>query len=69
MKVISFITTAQDEVIGRVLEHLGVSTVVARAQGPPGWAVKCESNDQSEPCRQEEDCSQAAPDWDEWEPA
>jgi ribosomal protein S27E len=47
----------------------GVRPVVARAHGPPGWTVKYERNDQIVPCRQEEDCSQAHPDWDEWEPA
>ncbi len=42
MKIISFITTAQDRVIRRILEHLGESTVVPRAHGPPEWAVKSE---------------------------
>ena len=69
MKVVSFISTAQSEVIGRILEHLGVSTVVPRAHGPPGWVVKCERNGRAVLCREEEEYSQAPPDWDEWEPA
>ena len=68
MKVVSFISTAQSEVIRRILEHLGAGTVVPRAHGPPGWAVKCARNDQTAP-HQEEEYSQAPPDWDEWEPA
>lgn len=39
MKVLSFISTAQSAVIRRILEHLGVGTVLPRAHGPPGWAV------------------------------
>ena len=69
MKVVSFISTAQSEVIRRILEHQGVSTVVPRAHGPPGWVVKCERNGRAAPCREEEAYSQAPPDWDEWEPA
>ena len=69
MKIISFISTAQSEVIHRILEHLGVSTVVPRAHGPPGWAATSEWQVQAEFSRDEEDCSQAPPDWDEWEPA
>jgi hypothetical protein len=69
MKVVLFISTAQSEVIRRILEHLGVSTVVTRAHGPPGWVVQCERNDRALPFRQEEAYSQAPPGWDEWEPA
>ncbi len=69
MKVVSFISTAQSGVIRRILEHLGVSTVVPRAHGPPGWAVKSERRVQGVLLRAEEDFSQAPPDWDEWEPA
>jgi len=69
MKVISFITTAQSEVIRRILEHLGVSTVIPRAHGPPGWAVKSERMVHAGPTREEEDFSQAPLGWDEWEPA
>ena len=69
MKIISFISTAQSEVIRRILEHLGVSTVVPRAHGPPGWAVKSERMVHAGPIREEEDASQAPAEWDEWEPA
>jgi hypothetical protein len=69
MKVVSFISTAQSEVIHRILEHLGVNTVVRRAHGPPGWAVMCARNDHTAPCQEDEEYSQAPPGWDEWEPA
>ena len=69
MKIISFISTAQSEVIRRILEHLGVSTVVPRAHGPPEWAVKSEQRVQRVLPREEEDFSQAPDEWDEWEPA
>jgi len=69
MKIISFITTSQDQVIRRILEHLGVSTVVPRAHGPPEWAVKYQQEERAVLPREEEDLSQAPPDWDEWEPA
>jgi len=69
MKVVSFISTAQSEVIRRILEHLGVSTVVPRAHGPPGWAVKSERRVQRVLPWEEEDFSQAPPGWGEWEPA
>jgi len=69
MRVVSFISTARSEVISRILEHLGVSTVVPRAHGPPGWVVKSERRIQGVLPRAEEDCSQAPPGWDEWEPA
>lgn len=69
MKVISFISTAQDQVVRQILEHLGLSTVIPRVHGPPGWAVKIERRIQGVLPRAEEDCSQAPPDWDEWEPA
>ncbi len=35
MKIISFITTSQDQLTRRILDHLAVSTVVPRAHGPP----------------------------------
>ncbi len=66
MKVLSFITTTQSAVIHRTLEHLGVSTVIPRTHGPPGWAVKTVPQASF---REEEDFSQAPPGWDEWEPA
>jgi hypothetical protein len=65
----SFITTAQDRVIRRILEHLGVSTVVPRSHGPPKWTAKREQEECAIPSRDEEGFSQAPPDWDEWEPA
>ncbi len=37
MKIISSITTSQEQVIKRILEHLGMGTVVPRAHGPPEW--------------------------------
>ncbi len=40
MKIISCITTSQEQVIKRILEHLGESTVVPRAHGPPEWIAK-----------------------------
>jgi hypothetical protein len=69
MTVVSFISTVQDQVISRSLEHLGVSTVVPRALGPPGWVAKSERRIHGVLPRAEEDCSQAPPGWDEWEPA
>jgi len=69
MKVVSFISMAQSGVIRRILEHLGVSTVIPRAHGPPGWVVKCERNGRAVPSREDEAYSQAPPNWDEWEPA
>ncbi len=69
MKIISFISTAQSAVIQRILEHLGASTVIPRAHGPPEWAVKSERWIQGVLPRDEEDFSQAPPGWDEWEPA
>ena len=69
MKVVSFISTAQSEVIRRIPGHLGVSTVVPRAHGPPERVVKSEPNDQTAPGREEGDYSQAPAEWDEWEPA
>jgi len=61
MKVLSFISTAQSEVIRRILEHFGVRTVVTRAHGPPGWAVQSERLFQGVLPRAEADCSQAPP--------
>jgi hypothetical protein len=69
MKIISFISTAQCDVIRRILEHLEVSPVTPLAHGPPEWAVKNERRFQGVLSREEEDVSQALPDWDEWEPA
>jgi len=69
MKIISFITTFQDQVINRILEHLGVSTVVPRAHGPPEWLERREQNERAIPSRDEEDFSQAPNGWDEWGPA
>ena len=69
MKSLSCISTAQSEVLRRILDHLGLSTVVPRAHGPPGWAVKSEHAGQEVPSREEEDYPQAPRDWDEWEPA
>ena len=37
MRIISVITTVQQEVIDRILEHLGISTEPPRATGPPLW--------------------------------
>jgi hypothetical protein len=69
MKIISFISTAQDQVIRRILEHLGVDTVVPRSHGPPEWVGGHEQEARSIPAREEEEFSQAPPDWDELEPA
>jgi len=69
MKIIAFISAAQDRVIQRILDHLGVNTVVPRAHGPPEWAAKSERDEQAVMSREEDDFSQAPPDWDEWEPA
>ncbi len=69
MKIISFITTSQDQVLRRILEHLGVSTVVPRAHGPPEWLASREQEERAVPSRDEESFSQAPPGWDEWEPA
>jgi hypothetical protein len=69
MKIISFITTSQDQVIRRILDHLGVSTVVPRAHGPPEWLERREQNERAIPSRDEEDFSQAPAELDEWEPA
>jgi len=68
MKIISFISTVLSEVIRRILEHLGVSTVVPRAHGPLKWAVKYERDDQAS-CLEDEAYSYTSPDRDEWEPA
>ncbi len=54
MKIISFIRTSQDQVIRRILEHLGVSTVVPRAHGPPEWAVKYQQEERAVLPREEE---------------
>jgi hypothetical protein len=69
MKIISFITTAQDRVIRRILEHLDVNTVTPRAHGPPEWVVKHQQEARTVTARDEEDFSQAPPDWDDLEPA
>ncbi len=69
MKIISFITASQEQVLRRVLDHLGVSTIVPRAHGPPKWFAKCEQEERAIPSREEESFSQAPLDWDEWEPA
>jgi hypothetical protein len=69
MKIISFITTAQDLVIKRILEHLGLSTVVPRAHGPPEWTARREQEERTISVREEEDFSQVPAEWDEWEPA
>ena len=69
MKMISFITTSQDQVLRRILAHLGESTVVPRAHGPPEWLERREQNERAIPSRDEEDFSQAPNGWDEWEPA
>ncbi len=66
---ISFITTSQDQVIRRILEHLGVSTVVPRAHEPPEWFARREQEERAGPSRAEEDVSQALAELDEWEPA
>ena len=69
MKIISFITTSQDQLIRRILDHLGVSTVVPRAHGPPGWLAGRQQEGQAVLPRAEEDCSQVPAELDEWEPA
>ena len=69
MKIIAFITTSQDRVIRRILEHLGVSTVVPRAHGPPEWLERREQNERAVRSREEEEFSQAPAELDEWEPA
>jgi len=69
MKIISFITTGQSEVIGRILEHLGVSTVVPRAHGPPEWLARRQQEERAVLPREEKDFSQAPDELDEWEPA
>ena len=69
MKVISFISSSQDQVIRRILEHLEVSTVVPRAHGPPEWAATSEREVQAASGQGEEDFSQVPLGWDEWEPA
>jgi hypothetical protein len=67
--IISFITAAQSEVIRRILEHLGVSTVVPRAHGPPEWLARHEQEERAVRSREEDDFSQAPAELDEWEPA
>ncbi len=37
MKIIAFITTSQQEVIVKILDHLGEPTVPPKATGPPLW--------------------------------
>jgi len=37
MKVIAFITTSQQDVIDKILDHIGQSTEPPRATGPPLW--------------------------------
>jgi hypothetical protein len=69
MKIISFITTGQSEVIGRILNHLGESTVVPRAHGPPEWLARRQQEERAVLSREEEDFSQAPAGLDEWEPA
>ena len=69
MKIIAFITTVQSDVIRRILEHLGVSTVVPRAHGPPEWLERRQQEERAVLSREEEDLSQAPAGWDEWEPA
>ncbi len=69
MKIISFITTSQDQVIRRILDHLGVSTVVPRAHGPPEWLARRQQEERAVLPREEENISQAPAEWDEWEPA
>ncbi len=69
MKIISFITASQEQVLRRILDHLGVSTVVPRAHGPPEWLARREQNQRAARSREEVDFSQAPNGWDEWEPA
>ncbi len=69
MKIIAFITTGQSEVIRRILDHLGVSTVVPRAHGPPEWLSRRQQEERAVLPREEENISQAPAEWDEWEPA
>lgn len=69
MKIISFITTTQPEVIRRILEHLGVSTVTPRAHGPPEWVERREQEERAVPPKEDEDFSQVPLGCDEWEPA
>ncbi len=69
MKILSFITTSQDRVIRRILDHLGVNTVVPRAHGPPEWLARRQQEEQAVLPREEESFSQAPAEWDEWEPA
>ncbi len=45
--------------IRRILEQLGMCTVVPRAHGPPEWAVECGRNDRTVPSREDEEYSQA----------
>ncbi len=68
-QIIAFITTAQSEVIRRILEHLDLSTVIPRAHGPPEWLARREQEERAVLSREEENFSQAPPGWDEWEPA
>ena len=42
MKIISFIAASQDQVLRRILDHLGVSIIVPRAHGPPEWLARRE---------------------------
>jgi len=43
MRIISFITTTQQEVINRILDHLGESTEPPNATGPPLWLQTIEA--------------------------
>ena len=37
MRIISFITTAQQDLIDKILGHIGKSTEPPKATGPPLW--------------------------------
>jgi hypothetical protein len=69
MKIISFITTSHPQVIRRILDHLGMSTVVPQAHGPPEWLARCEQGERAALSREAESFSQTPPGWDDWEPA
>ncbi len=68
MKIISCITTSQEQVIKRILEHLGVSTIVPRAHGPPERLTRHQQVERTVLPREEEDFSQAPAELDQWEP-
>ncbi|MFH1418593.1 MAG: hypothetical protein ABII12_09960 [Planctomycetota bacterium] len=43
MKLVAFITPEQQNVIEKILTHLGEPTETERATGPPKWALVAEA--------------------------